>query len=207
MHEGVFPPAPGEELTQHQQLLTLHIYNTIQALLRRLVFEDGDALATCNITAVLHWCMRFEFQKRGTIHVHVLCWIEMSPTYSPESLTGRSNQQHDSLLVRLLEAIFRCSVDVQGGKCSANLFKYVLGYVAKASDALQFRSASVFDVRVIDAGPFLNIFLREVFCELCCGGSGFDDKIFRGLFWGPIFCYICFRRASFFDACLPSKLG
>ena len=142
LHEGVFPPAPGKELKEHQQLLTLHMYNVIQALLRKLFFEDGDALMACNITEVLHWCMRFEFQKRGTIHVHVLCWIEMPPEYSPESLTGRSKEQHDSKLVRLLESVFRCSVDVQGGKCSANLFKYVLGYVAKASDALQFRSAS-----------------------------------------------------------------
>ena len=139
LHQGALPPAKDEELSQHQILLTLHIYNTMQALLRKLVVEEGDALAQCGIEEILHWCMRFEFQKRGTIHVHVICWIETVPSIHPEQLTGKTGG-HKSTLVALLESIFQCSVDVQGGKCSNNLLKYVTGYVTKASDALQFRS-------------------------------------------------------------------
>ena len=140
LHQGALPPVTDEELSKHQILMTLHIYNTMQALLRKLVVEEGDALASCGIEAILHWCMRFEFQKRGTIHAHVICWIDTVANFHPEQLTGRSGAEHQSPLVHLLEEIFHCSVDVQGGRCRHNLLTYVTGYVTKASDALQFRS-------------------------------------------------------------------
>jgi hypothetical protein len=73
---GLFPPSRGEKLTSQQAFLTLHLYNSMQAVLRKLVFENGEALRACGIARVVHWCMRFEFQKRGTIHVHVICWYD-----------------------------------------------------------------------------------------------------------------------------------
>jgi hypothetical protein len=136
LHEGMFPPSPGEKLTSQQAVLTLHLYNSMQAVLRKLVFENGEALRSCGITRVVHWCMRFEFQKRGTIHVHVICWYDDVAGHHPSELTGKTGEKHASPLVDLLEAVFQCSVDVQAGKCSHNLLRYVLGYVAKASDAL-----------------------------------------------------------------------
>jgi hypothetical protein len=140
LHEGVLPAEHDEELSSMQLLLTMHLYNALQAVLRRLIFENGDALEACGIEEVEHWCMRFEFQKRGTIHVHVICWYKPLRGCHPEELTGRSGERSTSPLLRLLEEIFRCSVDVQGGRCRHNLLTYVLGYVAKASDALQFRT-------------------------------------------------------------------
>eukprot|EP00971_Amphidinium_carterae_P067123 1328638-Amphidinium_carterae.2 len=55
-------------------------------------------------------------------------------------LTGRSGEQHQSKMVKLLEQLFKCRVDVQCGDGSHNLLRHVAGYVAKASDALQFKS-------------------------------------------------------------------
>ena len=69
LHEGVLSAERNEELSSMQLLLTMHLYNALQAVLRRLIFENGDALEACGIEEVEHWCMRFEFQKRGTIHV------------------------------------------------------------------------------------------------------------------------------------------
>ena len=79
LHHGALPPADDAELSKYQTALTLHIYNTLQALLQRLFLEHGDALAEMGIEKIDHWCMRFEFQKRGTIHVHVVCWLQMLP--------------------------------------------------------------------------------------------------------------------------------
>ena len=135
LHEGVLFAERDEDLSPLQLLLTLHLYNSLQAVLRRLLFENGDALEKCGIKEVEHWCMRFEFQKRGTIHVHVICWYKPLQGRHPAELTGRSGEQSSSPLLQLLDQIFRCSVDVQGGRCRHNLLTYVLGYVAKASDA------------------------------------------------------------------------
>ena len=140
LHQGALPAADPKELSRQQILLTEHIHNVLQALIRKLVTEDGDALAACGIAKIEHWVMRFEFQKRGTIHIHVLCWLQMLPGRHPSELTGRSKQKHSSAFVKMLESSFDCSADAQGGECHNNLLKYVTGYVAKASDALQFRS-------------------------------------------------------------------
>ena len=135
LHEGVLFAERDEDLSSLQLLLTLHLYNSLQAVLRRLLFENGDALKQCGIQKVDHWCMRFEFQKRGTIHVHVICWYQPLPGRHPAELSGRSGEQSSSPLLQLLEQLFRCSVDVQGGSCRHNLLTYVLGYVAKASES------------------------------------------------------------------------
>ena len=70
LHQGALPPADPKELRKQQIILTEHIHNVLQALIRRLVTEDGDALAACGIAKIQHWVMRFEFQKRGTTHIH-----------------------------------------------------------------------------------------------------------------------------------------
>ena len=82
--------------------------------------------------------MRFEFQGRGTLHVHVIVWATLRLQAS--RLTGRTDHKHNSPFVRLLEDIFGCRVDVQAGDGHHNLLRYVAGYVSKASDALQFKS-------------------------------------------------------------------
>ena len=160
LHEGMFPPKPGDTLTSQQLVLTLHLYNSLQAVLRKLVFENGEALKACGIKKINHWCMRFEFQKRGTIHVHVICWYRELQGRHPAELTGRTGEKHTSPLVKLLEETFQCSVDAQGGNCSHNLLNYVLGYVAKASDALQFRTK---DGKCTGKGPQEDTRWRQIY--------------------------------------------
>ena len=160
LHEGIFPPSTGTQLNSQQILLTLHLYNSLQALLREMLFENGDALAACGIESIDHWCMRFEFQKRGTIHVHVLCWYAPVKGRHPSELTGKTGAEKNSPLVKLLQSVFECSVDVQGGKCSHNLMTYVLGYVSKASDALQFRTK---DGRCTGRGPQEETRWRQIY--------------------------------------------
>ena len=53
LHEGALPPAKDSELSKHQPLLTLHMYNSMQALLRRLLFEDAP-LSHTGFAPVMH---------------------------------------------------------------------------------------------------------------------------------------------------------
>ena len=195
LHEGALPPCQGEELTQHQMVLTLHMYNSLQALLRRLVFEEGDALASCGIEEIEHWCLRFEFQKRGTIHVHVLCWLKTAPGVHPEQLSGQTGSKHSSALVNLLESIFRCSVDVQGGKCGNALLKYVTGYVTKASDALQFRSKD----RKGPGNQEENSKRRQIY-RLLCKRSPLEQEMTMDM------AGMSMVKASFTGACLHAPI-
>ena len=160
LHQGVFPPSTGAQLSSQQILLTLHLYNSLQALLREMFFENEDALAACGIESIDHWCMRFEFQKRGTIHVHALCWLRPMKGRHPSELTGKNGVENNSPLVKLLQSVFESSVDVQGGKCSHNLMTYILGYVGKASDALQFRTK---DGRCTGRGPQEETRWRQIY--------------------------------------------
>lgn len=114
------------------------------------------------IEEIQHWCLRFEFQKRGTIHVHVVCWLQMLPGHHPEQLTGNSNVQK-SRMVDFLESIFQCSVDVQGGQCRKALLNYVTGYVTKASDSLKFRSKDRRDV----GGQEADSIWKQIYRMLC----------------------------------------
>ena len=133
--------ADSKSLSDYQSVLTLHIYNTIQGLLEKRLLKNGDALGKCGLTRVSNWVMRFEFQDRGTIHVHVLLWTNLDEGEDAKQLSGKTDENpHDSKFVKYLEDTFRCRVDVQCGDGHHTLLRYVAGYVAKASDALQFKS-------------------------------------------------------------------
>jgi hypothetical protein len=93
------------------------------------------------IEEVFDYSFRWEYQGRGTIHVHVVAWVRFKDGKTDMShLDGRSNQEDEkSALVQYLEKLFRSSVDVQCGNGSHCLLRYVTGYVSKASDALTFK--------------------------------------------------------------------
>ena len=92
------------------------------------------------IEEVLDYSFRWEFQGRGTIHVHAIAWVKFRDGVEPRQLDGRSNQSDaKSDLLRHLESAFNASIDVQCGDGSAVLLRYVAGYVTKASDALTFK--------------------------------------------------------------------
>ena len=128
-----------DSLSNQQLLLTLHLHNTLAALLEAHILKDGHSLAQIGLARVRQWSLRFEFQARGTLHVHVVLWADLQQHWTPEDLNGRSNSGKSSAFLRLLEETFKCRADVQCGDGSHVLLKYVAGYLAKASDALQFQ--------------------------------------------------------------------
>jgi hypothetical protein len=75
------------------------------------------------IEEVLEFSFCWEFQGRGTIHVHVLAWVRYRDFehLDPGRLVGRSNQtdKQKSELLQYLEQKFNSSVDVQRGNGNA----------------------------------------------------------------------------------------
>ncbi|CAE7394315.1 pif1 [Symbiodinium pilosum] len=135
LHEGLFE---GGSLADQQQKITLRQYHTLETLLEFHIFKDGDSLQRIGIAKVRQWSFRFEFQSRGTLHLHAVLWADLLPNSSAESMTGRSGADKKSPFVRLLEELFSSRADVQVGDGAHNLLRYVAGYFSKASDALQF---------------------------------------------------------------------
>ena len=135
LHNGMFHEGP---LADQQQNITMHLYHTLQVLLEHHLLKNGESLAEVGIAKVRQWSYRFEFQSRGTLHLHAVLWADLLPGRSAGSLAGRTGTPHASAFVALLERLFRSRVDVQCGDGSHNLLQYVAGYVSKASDALSF---------------------------------------------------------------------
>ena len=125
-------------LTDQQDLLTLHLYQTLENLLEVHLFKEGISLERIGIAGIRQWSLRFEFQARGTLHIHVLLWADLKPGWTADDVTGRTGEKHNSKFVELLEELFHSRADVQCGDGHHNLLRYVAGYVSKASDALIF---------------------------------------------------------------------
>jgi len=97
--------------------------------------------------AVDDYCIRVEFQGRGTLHVHICVWASFKEEHDLKDLTGKhimqgkSNSNKRSPMVEKLESMFNASVDVQvDDGTGIALLAYVTGYASKASDSLQFKS-------------------------------------------------------------------
>ena len=121
-------------------MITLHLYHTLQTLLEVHLLKHGQSLARIGIAKVRQWSFRFEFQSRGTLHLRAVLWADLLPGWTAADITGRTNTGKSSAFLRLLEALFNSRADVQCGDGSHVLLRYVAGYLAKASDALQFQS-------------------------------------------------------------------
>ena len=90
-------------------------------------------------TLVNDFSMRFEFQGRGTLHVHVVAWVNFDSSVGDGSkLSGQSSKGDPSKLVQYLANVFRSSIDVQCAQGEHCLLRYVTGYATKASDSLRF---------------------------------------------------------------------
>ena len=129
-------------MTNAQAIMTLHMYHCMSEIVE-LLANEGFREET-GIKKINEYSMRFEFQGRGTLHVHVVAWAELhggkSDKHKARQLCGKTGEPHNSELVTFLERIFKGSVDVQVGEGDVCLLRYVTGYVAKASDALQFKT-------------------------------------------------------------------
>ncbi|CAE7285846.1 Usp17le [Symbiodinium sp. KB8] len=116
-----------------------------ETLLANHLLNKAANLSKIGIQRVHHCSFRYEFQSRGTLHIHALLWADLLPGWQAEDVNGRSGEKHSAFL-QLLEDVFKCRADVQAGDGSHILLRYVAGYVAKASDALQFQAKQSNDV-------------------------------------------------------------
>ena len=137
LHEGVFLEG---SLSKQQTVLTRHMHHVLDVLLQEYLLKEGPHREKVGIANIRQWSFRYEFQSRGTLHLHGVLWADLLPGFEPEMLTGRTGEKHCSALVTHLEQLFQCRVDVQAGAGKHNLMRYVMGYVQKASDALSFKS-------------------------------------------------------------------
>ena len=87
---------------------------------------------------VYHYCIRTEFQGRGTPHIHIALWAIPRPGVK---LVGRTGTSHESQLVHLLEDLFNCRIDVQDG---CGFLNYINGYTTKANESLNFKMSEHF---------------------------------------------------------------
>ncbi|CAK0848165.1 unnamed protein product, partial [Prorocentrum cordatum] len=154
LHEGLLGWGQrADNLSEGQAALTLHLHHILGTLIRDVILRKGaptdeegnfrdayfEKRHACGIDEVFDYCLRFEFQSRGTLHVHVLAWVKYSKTNMDE-MSGRSNQEGPkSDLLKWFEELSRSSVDVQCGDGHNTVLQYVAGYVSKASDALTFK--------------------------------------------------------------------
>ena len=141
LHSAIFARyVDSRRLDDVQGLLTLDLYHAFTAIIED-VFQAGRFFK-----AVRGRSLRFEFQGRGTIHIHLCAWVDF-PDDCIDPLTGRNlyhgktGQNHQSALVKLFEELFHGTVDCQcSGNLDSGLLHYVTGYASKASDALQWKS-------------------------------------------------------------------
>ena len=132
-----------DSLSGGQVIMALHMYHTLDEIIRSLLTERDICRQRIGIADVHDFCLRFEYQGRGTIHVHVVAWVTLvhGPFPDPAArLSGKTGEAHTSRLVTYLESVFNASVDVQCGRGEHCLLRYVTGYVSKASDALNFKA-------------------------------------------------------------------
>ena len=168
-HKGLheWRKGSGESLSDAQASFTIHMHHVIGTILREVILKKGvvddnssqelkDRKAA-GIEEVYEFAFRWEYQGRGTLHVHIIAWIKLNddifacqPPVGFESpstqLNGNSvKMPSNPILYDYLNRIFNASIDVQCGSGSAGLLKYVTGYVSKASDALTFKQKAYLD--------------------------------------------------------------
>jgi len=127
MHMSTKTFADAQKLSEAQSILTLHLYQYLTHVVKKLL--RSKFFKKC-----YHYVIRYEFQGRGTLHLHIAAWILPDPSRPIANLVGRSREMH-SPLVELLEKLCHASIDVQEGSGHLN---YINGYTTKASDALDF---------------------------------------------------------------------
>ena len=93
---------------------------------------------------VFDYCIRIEFQGRGTWHIHVVAWAILQPGVRIE---GNVVEGRWSPFVRLLQRLFKLNVDIAIGA----YHNYISGYISKASDAMNFSTSEHFKAKVDDA--------------------------------------------------------
>jgi len=106
--------------------MALHMYYLVRCVWMFLVNRFGH-----KFFIVFEWCMKTEYQGRGTPHWHIAAWIVSFGALS--LLEGRTGTAVISVFVKFLSLLFCCEIDVQIGNGRLN---YINGYVSKDHDAV-----------------------------------------------------------------------
>ena len=106
--------------------MALHMYYLVQCMWYFLANRWGH-----KFFVVFEWCMKTEYQGRGTPHWHICAWVVCFGRL--QGLAGRTGTAVVSAFVKFLAALFCCEVDVQVGNGRIN---YINGYVAKDHDSV-----------------------------------------------------------------------
>ena len=90
-------------------ILALHMYYLVRCIWLFIANRSGHKYFT-----VYEWCLKTEYQGRGTPHWHICAWVV---SHIPlETLAGRNNPA--IAFVRFLMSLFCCEIDVQVGNGS-----------------------------------------------------------------------------------------
>ena len=117
----------ADDVSKAQSILTLHLYHYLTSVVKHML--NSKFFAKC-----YHYVIRYEFQGRGTLHLHIAAWVIPAQGRPISSLVGQSRKQY-SPLVEQLEKLCNASIDLQEGSGHLN---YINGYTAKGSDAMDF---------------------------------------------------------------------
>ena len=115
MHMSTRAFADSQQLSASQSLLTLHLHHYLTAVTKQLL--NSDFFKKC-----YHHVIRYEFQGRGTLHLHIAAWVLPDNARLIAALVGQSRKKY-SPLVELLERSCHASIDVQEGSGHLNYIK------------------------------------------------------------------------------------
>ena len=107
-------------------IMALHMYYLVRCIWLFLANRFGH-----KYFIVFEWCMKTEYQGRGTPHWHIAAWIISFGIM--KHLQGRTGKAVVSAFVKFLGMLFCCEIDVQIGNGRLN---YINGYVSKDHDAV-----------------------------------------------------------------------
>ncbi|MCP4466655.1 MAG: hypothetical protein GY813_07890, partial [Halieaceae bacterium] len=107
-------------------MMSLHMYYLVRCIWLFLANRWGH-----KYFIVYEWCMKTEYQGRGTPHWHICAWVVCFGLL--QYLQGRTGTAVVSAFVKFLSLVFCAEIDVQIGNGRLN---YISGYVAKDHDAV-----------------------------------------------------------------------
>ena len=138
-HSSIYARFKGKQMVDFQGPMTLDLYRKLVETMKGLLVSDNEFF-----DEVYEYCIRIEFQGRGTLHIHVVAWAILQPGVE---IAGNVVKKRWSSFVRLLHETFKSNVDVAIGA----YHNYISGYISKASDAMNFSTSEHFKAKVDDS--------------------------------------------------------
>ena len=92
-------------LKDHIVLLTRQFDARVKSFIKNILMGTGKEKV-----AIEHYCYRVEFQARGMPHIHGVAWISRKTLKDEFGIEGLLNENDDSKLVKLIEALTTCKI-------------------------------------------------------------------------------------------------